>query len=198
MPCVWQPGPRTSPGRHPATCSPACRRADRAAAARARRRTAANPPPAIPEPTEEETYAAAAELAASAERTRQRLRERNAERSAAWTDRHDSLATVADYFPSDTDSTPPTGLGDLGLSRVGPAHGSHGHATTWASDGSRASRARRADREADDMRRLCLDEALRDARASARARGVYVLEDSDLVAAQQMADARADAILAAL
>ena len=192
--------PRTGPGRHPATCSPSCRRADRAAAARDRRRTAANPTPATPEPTEADRLAAAEELAASAARTRQQLRDRAAERSAAWDDLERGLAKLKDFYPSVTDGDDERlpRFDELGLSRVGPARGSHGRATVWESDGSHTARARRADREADDIRRACLDEALRAARITARARGVFELEDSDIITAQKTAEARADAILAAM
>lgn len=190
------PVARTGPGRHPATCSPTCRRAYRAAAARARRRAAKTL--ATLQPTGGERHAATDELAADAARTRQRLRGRDAERVARRTDLESSLATVADFYPSETDDAAPPTLGDLGLTRVGPSHGSHGRATVWESDGSRASRSRQAEREAADIRRGCLEEAVRAARISARARGVFVLEDADIVAAERAAEARAEAILAAL
>ena len=108
------------------------------------------------------------------------------------------MATIADYYPSETGGALPRSLGDLGLTRVGPSHGSHGRETVWESDGSRASRDRQTEREAADFRRICLDEAMRAARIAARARGVFILEDTDIVAAQRAADARADGILSAL
>lgn len=186
------PVPRTGPGRHPATCSPSCRRADRAAAARARRRAAAEPTPAQPTPAD------AAELSAAAARARQRLRKRHAERAAAWADLHDGLATIADYYPSESDDDAPGSLGELGLSRIGPARGSRDRTTTWESDGSLASRARRTEREAADIRRACLDEAIRAARISARARGIFELDAAAMQSAEAAAEARAAAIIAAL
>lgn len=187
------PIPRTGTGRHPATCSPICRRAHRAAAARARRRAAA---PATPEPSEAEQHAAADALKAAADRTRQRLRDLNSERAARHIELEDGIANLADFYPSD--GAPAGGLGGLGLSRVGPRRDSHGRETVWASDGSRAAAVRRSAKAAEAIRAACLDEALRATRISARARGVFVLEDDDIRAAEAVAEARAAAILAAL
>jgi hypothetical protein len=183
------PAPRR--GRPPVTCSASCQRAARAADARARR--AADRPTPAPEEVDPVTRAAVSAWF-----------DRREERHAYYANRYETLrenlASASDFQPSDlpadakrADRIP---LADMGVSTVSRRRDG---STRWESDPSDRAAAARTAREHNRIREECRARAVREAKTTARAAGIFLFDgDPELDEAIALGDARADDILSGL
>ncbi|MDT0179936.1 hypothetical protein Q9S36_06890 [Microbacterium sp. ARD31] len=120
---------------------------------------------------------------------------READRGAAYEARRLSVARYDDLVTSTGDSDRALTLGELGF---GVVRAGRGGRTIWASDAAQHRQAAHARAEAGLIRSTCIADALRDTRADARTVRIYELDEADVALAQEVGNAKADRIIAAL